>query len=33
MKYYIVEQDNTFELKPLEAIKISREGLKKFGFH
>ena len=33
MKYYIVEQDNTFDLKPLEAIKISREGLKKFGFH
>ena len=33
MKYYIVEQDNTFDLKPLEAIKMSREGLKKFGFH
>ncbi len=33
MKYYIVEQDNTFDLKPLEAIKISHEGLKKFGFH
>jgi sugar phosphate isomerase/epimerase len=33
MKYYIVEQDATFDgLKPLEAIKISYEGLKKFGF-
>lgn len=33
MKYYIVEQDNTFDLDPLEALKISHEGLKKFGFH
>lgn len=33
MKYYIVEQDMTFDgLKPLEAIKISYDGLKKFGF-
>jgi sugar phosphate isomerase/epimerase len=33
MQYYIVEQDATFDnLKPLEAIKISYEGLKKFGF-
>jgi len=33
MKYYMVEQDMTFDgLKPLEAIKISHEGLKKFGF-
>lgn len=32
MKYYMVEQDNTFELKPLEAIKISRKGLEGFGF-
>lgn len=34
MKYYIVEQDQVFDgLEPLEAIKISREGLTKFGFH
>lgn len=32
MKYYMVEQDNTFDLKPLEAIKISHKGLEKFGF-
>ncbi|MBT8296734.1 MAG: sugar phosphate isomerase/epimerase [Maribacter sp.] len=33
MKYYMVEQDRTFNgMKPLEAIKISHEGLKKFGF-
>lgn len=33
MEYYIVEQDMTFDgLKPMEAIKISHEGLKKFGF-
>ena len=33
MKYYMVEQDMTFDdMKPLEAIKISHEGLKKFGF-
>lgn len=32
MVYYLVEQDNTFGLDPLEAIKISHEGLKKFGF-
>jgi sugar phosphate isomerase/epimerase len=33
MKYYIVEQDQTFDgMQPMEAIKISREGLKKFGF-
>ena len=32
MKYYIVEQDMTFELKPLEAIKISHDNLKDFGF-
>ncbi len=34
MKYYIVEQDQTFDgLQPLDAIKISKEGLKKFGFN
>lgn len=32
MKYYMVEQDNTFDLKPLEAIKISHKGLEVFGF-
>ncbi|MFN3761243.1 MAG: sugar phosphate isomerase/epimerase family protein [Algoriphagus aquaeductus] len=32
MEVYFVEQDNTFELDPLEAIKISHEGLKKIGF-
>ncbi len=33
MKYYMVEQDMTFDgMEPLEAIKISHEGLKKFGF-
>lgn len=34
MEYYIVEQDRTFDgLEPLEAIKISHEALKKFGFN
>nr|WP_236564530.1 TIM barrel protein [Maribacter litoralis] len=33
MKYYMVEQDMTFDgLKPLEAIKISHNGLKEIGF-
>jgi sugar phosphate isomerase/epimerase len=32
MEYYLVEQDNTFGLDPLEAIKISHEGLEKIGF-
>ena len=33
MEYYMVEQDMTFDgLKPLEAIKISHEGLKNIGF-
>ncbi len=33
MKYYMVEQDMTFDgLKPLEAIKISHQGLKEIGF-
>jgi sugar phosphate isomerase/epimerase len=33
MKYYIVEQDQTFDgMKPFEALKLSKEGLKKFGF-
>ena len=32
MEFYLVEQDNTFGLDPLEAIKISHSGLEKFGF-
>lgn len=32
MKFYLVEQDMTFELDPMEAIKISHKGLAKFGF-
>ena len=33
MKYYIVEQDQVFDgMQPMEALKISKEGLKKFGF-
>jgi sugar phosphate isomerase/epimerase len=32
MEYCIVEQDRTFDdMDPLEAIKISKEGIKKFG--
>ncbi len=33
MEYYMVEQDKTFDgLQPLEAIKISHEGIKEIGF-
>ncbi|WP_297798083.1 sugar phosphate isomerase/epimerase [uncultured Eudoraea sp.] len=33
MKYYMVEQDMTFDgLQPIEAIKISHKGIKKIGF-
>jgi sugar phosphate isomerase/epimerase len=33
MKYYMVEQDRTFDnMKPLEAIKISHAALKEIGF-
>ena len=33
MLYYLVEQDQTFDgMKPLEAIKISHEGIQKIGF-
>ncbi|MFN3998964.1 sugar phosphate isomerase/epimerase family protein [Algoriphagus sp.] len=32
MEYYLVEQDNTFGLDPLEAIKISHAGLVEIGF-
>jgi sugar phosphate isomerase/epimerase len=32
MQYYIVEQDQTFDgMQPLEALKISKEGLTKLG--
>ena len=34
MEYYFVEQDMCFDgLKPLDAIKTSHKGLKKFGFN
>ena len=34
MEYYMVEQDMTFDgLQPLEAIKISHDGLKEIGFN
>ncbi len=33
MIYYYVEQDRTWDKKPLEVIKTSHEGLKKFGFN
>ncbi len=32
MEYYLVEQDRTFTVSPLEAIKISHNGLLSFGF-
>jgi len=33
MKYYMVEQDMTFDgLQPIDAIKISHAGIKKIGF-
>jgi sugar phosphate isomerase/epimerase len=32
MQYYFVEQDRTFDMKPIEAIQISHDGLKKIGF-
>lgn len=32
MKYYFVEQDQTFGQKPMEVIQISHDGLKKLGF-
>ncbi|MFC3881885.1 sugar phosphate isomerase/epimerase family protein [Algoriphagus namhaensis] len=33
MELYFVEQDRTFDLDPLEAIKISHKGIKDFGFN
>jgi len=32
MKFYLVEQDQTFDLPPFEAIKISHKGLVDLGF-
>jgi sugar phosphate isomerase/epimerase len=32
LEFYLVEQDNTFELDPMEAIKISHKGLGEIGF-
>lgn len=32
MEYYFVEQDDTFELDPIKAIKISHQGLREIGF-
>jgi sugar phosphate isomerase/epimerase len=32
MKYYFVEQDQTFNMEPEEAIKVSHKGLKEIGF-
>ena len=32
MLYYMVEQDQTFDLKPLEAIRLSHKALKTIGF-
>ncbi|MEZ7496133.1 sugar phosphate isomerase/epimerase [Leeuwenhoekiella aequorea] len=33
MQYYFVEQDQTFDITPLEAIKISHQGLETIGFN
>jgi len=33
MIYYYVEQDRTWDKKPLDVIKTSHEGLNKFGFN
>ena len=32
MKFYLVEQDMTFDEEPLEAVKISHGGLSQLGF-
>lgn len=32
MEYYLVEQDQTFGLDPMEAIQISHDGLREIGF-
>ena len=33
MKYYMVEQDKTYNMTPLEAIVVSHKGLNKYGFN
>lgn len=33
MDFYLVEQDKTFNMDPLDAIKVSHEGLKTIGFN
>ena len=33
MQAYFVEQDETFAMEPIEAIKVSHKGLKKIGFN
>lgn len=33
MEYYLVEQDMTFTMKPLEAIQVSHDALKTIGFN
>ena len=33
MQAYFVEQDETFAMEPLEAIKVSHKGLKRIGFN
>ncbi|TDQ31366.1 sugar phosphate isomerase/epimerase family protein [Zeaxanthinibacter enoshimensis] len=33
MQYYMVEQDNTFDLEPLKAIRVSHGNLKAIGFN
>ncbi|GMN10587.1 sugar phosphate isomerase/epimerase [Croceitalea sp. MTPC9] len=32
MEYYLIEQDMTFAMKPMEAIKISHDAIKRIGF-
>jgi hypothetical protein len=32
MEFYLVEQDQTFGIDPMEAIKISHKGLVDLGF-
>jgi sugar phosphate isomerase/epimerase len=32
MEYYMVEQDKTFTMEPLEAIKVSHKGIQSIGF-
>jgi hypothetical protein len=32
MEFYLVEQDKTFDIDPIKAIKISHKGLVDLGF-